>query len=276
MKEIEFVLQKVTKSLLTIPGIRAIVLGGSRARGNAAPDSDIDIGIYYDGMSLDLEALTAAAMSVDDEHSSNLIYPPGEWGVWVNGGGWLTINGYSVDFLLRDISRVEKIITESENGHVDAHYQTGHPHAYLNVMYRGELAISRMLWDKDGRVSVLKSIAEKYPPAMKQTLIAFFSFEANFSLAFAEKNAEKGDAYYVTAHIVRSVSSLNQVLFAINEEYCINEKKAVRLINGFTHKPKDYQSRIDAIFTLAGENNREACAILQSLLQETAALADIS
>jgi len=50
---------------------------------------------------------------------------------------------------------------------------------------------------------------------------------------FIESNAKKNDVYYVTAHIVRAISALNQVLFAIDEEYCLNEKKAVGMIDGF-------------------------------------------
>lgn len=43
-------------------------------------------------------------------------------------------------------------------------------------------------------------------------------FEAGFSLIFAENNAKKNDVYYVIAHIVRAISALNQVLFAVNED----------------------------------------------------------
>ena len=43
----------------------------------------------------------------------------------------------------------------------------------------------------------------------------------------SESNINKDDLYYVCGHCFRSISSLNQVLFAINREYCINEKKAV-------------------------------------------------
>ncbi len=54
----------------------------------------------------------------------------------------------------------------------------------------------------------------------------------------AEKNVTRDDAYYVVAHLVRSVSALNQVIFALNEQYCINEKKAVRMIDTFDFMSK--------------------------------------
>lgn len=227
MNEIKTILDKVVYALADVSGIQAIVLGGSRARGTHSSESDIDIGIYYDKATLDLVSLNKAAQLIDDEHRDNLVVPPGEWGKWVNGGGWLVINGYHVDFILRDADRVKNVIAECQQGDISAHYQTGHPHAYMNVMYMGELAVCKVLWDKEGNISTLKQVAEKYPQKLKRAIIGFFAFEAEFSLMFAESNAEKNDVYYVTAHIVRVISALNQVLFAVNEEYCLNEKKAV-------------------------------------------------
>ena len=55
------------------------------------------------------------------------------------------MNGYHVDLILRDIKRVEQIIKDTEQGIVTANYQTGHPHGYISAMYRGELAISKIV-----------------------------------------------------------------------------------------------------------------------------------
>lgn len=241
MNEIKAVLDKAVAALSAVPGVQAVVLGGSRARGTHSPDSDIDVGIYYDNIVLDLAALNIAAQRIDDEHRENLIAPPGEWGKWVNGGGWLIINGYHVDFILRDVERVKTTIHECQEGIVSAHYQTGHPHAYMNAMYMGELAI-----------------------------IQFFTFEADFSCMFATSNASKDDRYYVMAHLVRSVSGLNQVLFALNGEYCLNEKKAVKMIESFPIKPADYQNKVDSIFT--GRNLPVVCDNLRQLINEVKSL----
>jgi hypothetical protein len=158
------------------------------------------------------------------------------------------------------------------NGIVSAHYQTGHPHAYMNVMYMGELAVSKLLWDATGETTKLKAISEVYPPKMKAAIIQFFTFEAGFSYMFALANAQKDDIYYVTAHLVRSVSCLNQVLFAINEQYCLNEKKAVRMIETFPQKPADYKAKVDNIFSMAGKNATIACDKLAGLMEEVKSL----
>ena len=266
MNEIKAILDKVVAVLSTVPGIQAIVLGGSRARGTHSLSSDIDIGIYYDSPTLDIGILNKATQAVDDEHRENLIASPGGWGNWVNGGGWLIIDECPVDFILRDIARVEKAIEEGRNGVVSSHYQPGHPHAYINVMYMGELAISKVLWKKGNNVSAMKLMSEQYPVELQKALIHLFSFEAEFSLWLAENSIDKDDIYYVTAHIVRSISALNQVLFALNKEYCLNEKKAVKMIEKFDIHPAGYKSKIDDIFAAVGTDNKNACAQLRRLV----------
>jgi len=274
----EEVIGQVRDALRGIQGIVGVVLGGSRARGTNREDSDIDIGIYYDEEAgFDLAAVSEAAKMLDDEHRENLITPLGGWGPWVNGGGWLVVRGYHVDFLFRDIRRVSSVIEECLQGNVSSHYQAGHPHAYLNVMYMGELAVCRVLSDSAGRLAVLKAKTVPYPKAVKDAIAGYFLFEASFSLLLAEKNVDKDDISYVAGHVFRSVSSLNQVIFALNEEYCINEKKAVRMIDGFRIKPADYKLRVDHIFTLIGtdtEKTAQAIDTLRELVDETGSLAE--
>ena len=157
---IDNIIQSVTEKLSSLPYIEGIVLGGSRARGTHTEDSDIDFGIYYNSELFDITVINQLATELDDENRSNLIVPPGAWGDWINGGGWLVINGYHVDLILRDIKRVEQIMKDTEHGIVTANYQTGHPHGYISAMYRGELAISKILYANDENFYEFKKQAE--------------------------------------------------------------------------------------------------------------------
>src|SRR4051794_15914737 len=66
--------QLVANRLAEIEGVVAVVLGGSRARGAASPDSDIDFGIYYDpDRRPALDALRALAKELDDRHADDLV-----------------------------------------------------------------------------------------------------------------------------------------------------------------------------------------------------------
>ena len=270
---VENILNLISKELEGIPGIMGIVLGGSRARGNHHEKSDIDIGIYYDETEgLDIRELSKAATKLDDEHRENLITQIGGWGPWANAGGWLVIQGYHVDFILRDIKRVSRVIDDCLSGKVTAHYQTGHPHAYLNVMYMGEISLCKILVDPRGKISKLKSKTKPYSQTLKDAIVQYFMFEASFSLMFAEDYIDKDDIYYVCGHCFRSISCLNQVLFALNAEYCINEKKAVEMVDGFIIKSKDYKNRIDEIITLLSADRdatREGINMLKELVSET-------
>ena len=265
----EHLIGSIAEELAALPFIQGIVLGGSRATGTAGPGSDIDIGIYYDKNRLDLKALNHAAQKLDDERREALVCPEGEWGDWVNCGGWLMTEGYRTDLILRETRRVRKCVGQCEQGMISANYQTGHPHAYLNVLYRGELAAARVLYSRDDDFLQLKKWAENYPDRLRHSLMDFFLFEARFSCSLAKEHAQEGDLYYVAGHLFRAVSALNQVLFAYNREYCLNEKKAAARIDTFPVKPAHYGRRVNGIFSLSEKSANESCIETEILIEET-------
>jgi hypothetical protein len=101
----------LVQQLRVIPGVRAVVLGGSHARGCAQPTSDIDLGIFYsEGAPFSIDAVRKLAVAVNDD-AAPVVTDFYEWGPWVNGGAWLTIGGQRVDFLYRSLEHVERVIT---------------------------------------------------------------------------------------------------------------------------------------------------------------------
>lgn len=270
---VQSIINEISKELKDVSGIVGIVLGGSRARGTDHPTADIDIGIYYDeSAGFEVKEVSKIATKLDDNHREDLVASLGEWGAWINGGGWLVVQGYHVDLIFRDIKRVSQVVDECLSGKVSTHYHTGHPHAYLNVMYMGEISICKILFERNNQISDLKAKTSPYPKPLKDALIGYFMFEASFSLMFAKDNVDKDDVSYVMGHCFRTISCLNQVLFALNEEFCINEKKAVRMIEGYNKKPKDYKLRIDQISTFISSNpdkTREGVTMLHDLISET-------
>jgi len=158
------------------------------------------------------------------------------------------INGYRVDLIFRDIIRVEQIIEQCEKGIITADYHAGHPHAFISSMYRGELAISKLLYTKSDAFTKLKNKSENYPSALKKAIIDYFAFEIGFSLDLAKLYIHKPDKYYVAGLLFRMVSCMNQVIFAFNEVYCLNEKKAITMIDNFLKKPVDYSKKVNSIF----------------------------
>ena len=74
----------------------------------------------------------------------------GGWGPWIDGGGWLTVQGVPVDLLYRDIENVAAIMAECAAGMPRIVYQPGHPHGFSTAIYLAEVALCRVLWDPTG------------------------------------------------------------------------------------------------------------------------------
>ena len=109
----EFV-QNIVDKLTALNGLQAIVLGGSWASGTQRPDSNIDLGLYYaEDHPLDIAHVRRIASELHDVPNA-IVTDLGEWGRWVNGGAWLTIQGQRVDFLYRNINFVASIIDDSD------------------------------------------------------------------------------------------------------------------------------------------------------------------
>ena len=268
-KESPQFINHIVSSLQSIEGITAISLGGSRARGNHTNKSDVDLGIYYNPEKPpDLIALNRLACELDDNHRVNLITAIGEWGKWINGGGWLVVEGVGVDFLYRDLASVNRVIDDCHIGRITIDYQPGHPHGFVSSIYMGEIAICQVLYDPDGVLEALKVKTELYPVQLKQATIDTFAWEISFSLLVAKKAIVRDDVVYAAGCCFRSVACMNQVLFALNEDYLLNEKGAVAIASTFTICPTDYQQRVEQAFTLLAASSNsitEAIAILETI-----------
>ncbi|MEH1805791.1 nucleotidyltransferase domain-containing protein [Nostoc sp.] len=259
----------IVSSLRSIEGITAISLGGSRARGNHTNKSDVDLGIYYNSENPpDLIALNRLACELDDNHRVNLITAIGEWGKWINGGGWLQVQGVGVDFLYRDLAKVNRVIDDCHAGQITIDYQPGHPHGFVSSIYMGEIAICQVLHDPDGALEALKLNTKPYPVGLKQATIDTFAWEISFSLVVASKAIARDDVVYAAGCCFRSVACMNQVLFALNEDYLLNEKGAVAIASTFAICPIDYQQRVEQAFALLAASSKsitEAIAILEAI-----------
>ncbi|MBD1846242.1 nucleotidyltransferase domain-containing protein [Cyanobacteria bacterium FACHB-63] len=262
----------VVDRLQSVQGVAAIALGGSRARGNYTQKSDVDLGIYYSPENpLDLIALNHLASELDDNHRTNLITPIGEWGKWINGGGWLQIEGVPVDFLYRDLAQVSRVIDDCYAGEITIDYQPGHPHGFVSSIYMGEVAICLSLHDPHSVLDNLKAKTKPYPIQLKQATINKFAWEISFSLFVAKKAVVRGDVVYAAGCCFRSVACMNQVLFALNEEYLLNEKGAVAVANSFALCPRNYQQQAESVFallTVDAKTITDAIAILEEIEQE--------
>ncbi|MFJ9031373.1 nucleotidyltransferase family protein [Streptomyces sp. NPDC102274] len=268
-------IEAMATRLMAVRGVRAVALGGSRARGTHRPDSDWDLGVYYRGEP-DVGAL--AALAAEMTGSPVEVAGPGGWGPWVNGGAWLSVDGVAVDWILRDLDRVERVWAECREGRFEIGTQPGHPLGFWSPAYAGEVALCRVLADTEGELTALRAAARGYPEPLR-TALAEAVWEADFSVAAARKATGGtgaagagavaggvagnrtgsgsggggggavrggGDALYVSLCLSRAFGILVQALLAHHRVWCLNEKGALATAAALPHTPPDFAHRVAA------------------------------
>lgn len=262
------IIELIAKGLEPAPGVDAIVLGGSRATGTATDSSDIDIGIYYND-SFDIAAFRALAVKLDDAHRPDCVTGIGDWGPWINGGGWLTVGGMAVDLLLRDTARVARCIDECIAGRITIDYQCGHPFGFVNSIYLGEVYLCRPLCEHTGALSALKRRLEPYPETYRREAVAKFLWECDFSLMCGRKAASKRDVIYASGSLFRSAVALVYALYAHYRMYCLNEKGCLRrLLASGVALPDGFAEALEGAFALTGDNIAPAFDAVQRVYED--------
>lgn len=261
-----------------IRGIRAVVLGGSYARGRARPGSDIDLGLLYsEAAPFSIQSVRELAETVNDT-AGPVVTGFYEWGRWVNGGAWLTVGGQRVDFIYRGLEHLERVIAEAEAGRYELDYAQQPPFGFHSVTYLGEVAACIPLVDSEARVEVLKRRVADYPEALRRALVNDYLWAAEFGLAaFAPKFAANSDAYGTAACLTRAVNQLVSVLFALNRKYPINDKTALAEVSEFERAPREFGPRVQKTLTSLGASAAELVAAVESVAQlarETMQLTD--
>ncbi|TQS45037.1 DUF4037 domain-containing protein [Cryptosporangium phraense] len=230
-------LQEIADRLVGVPGIAGVMLGGSRARGTHADDSDVDLGLYYRAP-LDVDALAALARELAGPGAE--VTRPGEWGPWVDGGGWLRIDDVLVDWIYRDLDRVTTAWDDARAGRYGFHSQVGHPLGVPDFSYVGEMALGRVLADPAGELTALRDAAQRYPEALRERILTQALWEADFAVLNAGKAVDRGDTAYVAGCLFRAVELCAHALHAYAGAWLINEKGAVDAAAALPVAPLDF------------------------------------
>jgi len=267
----------IATRLGAIPGISAVVLGGSQARGRARPGSDIDLGLYYsDGKPFAQQDVRELAVELDDSDDP-VVSARYEWGPWVNGGAWLTIAGRRVDLLYRSLEHVERVIADAEAGRYELHYAQQPPFGFFSATYLGEIRVCVPLVDPGGLLDPLKRRVAQYPDALRRAVVRDYLWSAEFGLAaFARKFALRTDCYGTVACLTRAVNELVMVLFALNGRYPLNDKTALEEIAEFGLAPAQFGPRVQQTLASAGNTTAELVAAVEQIAQLARETADLA
>jgi predicted nucleotidyltransferase len=268
----------LTRRVGAITGVKAVVLGGSHARGRAQPGSDIDLGLLYSKAApFSIQSVRRLAEEINDS-AGPVVTDFYGWGPWVNGGAWLTIGGQRVDFIYRSLEHIERVIAEAEAGRYELHYLQQPPFGFFSGTYLGEIAVCIPLFDPEARLDALKRRVADYPDALRRAVVQDFLFMGEFTLtAFAPKVAARSDTNGTAACLTRAVNELVLALFALNRKYPINDKTALLEIAEFERAPREFGPRVQKTFAHLGDSAAELVAAVESvaqLLRETIDLTD--
>ncbi|MCK2216151.1 nucleotidyltransferase domain-containing protein [Actinomadura sp. ATCC 31491] len=262
-------LRELAGRLAAVPGVAAVVLGGSRARGTHRPDSDTDLGLYY-RHPLDTARLRALAREVTGEPAE--VTEPGGWGPWVDGGGWLTVRGLRVDWIYRDLDRVRRVWRDCQEGRYEVGAQAGHPLGFYSHAYAGEVALCRVLADPAGELGALRAeLAAGYPPALREALVRGL-WECDFCLMIARKGAAGADPAYAAGALFRAIGVACQALHAADGAWLINEKGMVASAGRLPSAPGRFAERAQALLAATGRTPEE---IGRTLDDAAALVADV-
>jgi len=259
-------MHEMADALASVDGVVGVVLGGSRARGAHTADSDVDLGVYYRS-GLDLPRLRRLASQFSQLPTE--VTDPGGWGPWVDGGGWLRVDGFAVDWILRDVDRVEAQWLRAQHGEYAFHAQPGHPMGFLDVAYPGELALSRILADRTGRLARFQAEVRNYPAPLARAVVEGM-WEATFLLDGARKGAAKGDTTWVTLCIVRAILLAAHAIHARAGRWAVNEKGLVAEADRLDCAPAGFADQANQILSAVGRGPDD----LNDALTATKALID--
>ncbi len=199
--------RRLADELAGTSGVVAVVVGGSRAAGDADEHSDWDLGLYYRD---DLDLLPLERYGE--------VHPPGSWGRLMNGGAWLDVDGTRVDVLLRDLTVVEHWAVEATAGHYEVDgllgYLAGIPTYSLVAEVAGAVAVH-------GTVD----IDTTFPAALATAAPVRWRFHRDFSLTYAASHAARGNVAGTLGHAARAVFEEAHARACEQRRWVLNEKR---------------------------------------------------
>ncbi|RKN44874.1 nucleotidyltransferase domain-containing protein [Streptomyces hoynatensis] len=201
----------VASRLASLPGVRAVTLGGSRATGTHRQDSDWDFAVYYRGA---FSPAGLRALGWPGEVSEI-----GGWGGGLfNGGAWLRVQERPVDVHYRDLDEVEHQLAEAAEGRFHVERLLFHLAGIPSYLLAAELAVNRVLRGELPR--------PRFPEPLRHSARRRWWGDAGATLAYARSaHAARGHLADCAGAIATAACQAAHAVLAARGEWVTNEKK---------------------------------------------------
>ncbi|GAB3458483.1 nucleotidyltransferase domain-containing protein [Streptomonospora sediminis] len=231
----------VSQTLAQLNGVRAVALGGSRATGTNATDSDWDFAIYYRNR-FDPEDLRAIGWPGE-------VSEIGGWGGGVfNGGAWVEADGRHVDVHYRDLDDVEYRIAEARKGRFDVEMLPFHRAGIPTYLVVAELALTEVLHGELPR--------PEFPDELRRQAPERWWNQAKFELVYGRNSyAERGHLTGTAGAIATAATQAAHAVLAARATWVTNEKRLLdtaglrhvdEVLAGLDSEPATLMAAVDA------------------------------
>lgn len=202
---------ELADSLATMPGVVAVVLGGSRAQGRDRPDSDWDLGVYYSPGSFSVAPIRDLGLPGE-------VFGLGEWSRLMDGGAWFDVDGTKVDLIYRSVDAVAGWIDEASAGRFTVELLGGYLAGFPTTVLVGEVALANVLRGS------LPFAVDAYPPALREAAPAMWRARRDFSIRYAEMHAARGDSMLESGNRARAAVEEAHAVMCERGVWVLNEK----------------------------------------------------
>ena len=255
MDDVAFI-DYVGRVLLTLPGVEAVTLGGSRAEGTNRPDSDWDFALYYRGQFQPQRLREIGWPGVASEIGG---WSAVDGGVF-NGGAWLEIDGRRSDVHYRDLDVVDRVIASTREGHFEVEPLWFHLAGLPSYLVLAELAVSKTLVGEVPEVS--------YPEALRKMAPGVWWEQAETEFDYARKfHAAAGRLTQCVGLLARATSCAAHAVLAARGAWVTNEKQLLiraglsdidRVLSHLSPDPAALREAVDTAHTACSEAVRSA------------------
>ena len=262
------IISRLVETLSSNPHVHGIVLGGSRGLGIATKSSDYDFVIWYeDEFPVTNQSVVGNLKTVVEN-----IKPTRSVGR-LSG----TVDGAGFEFFYKSLTEVERRIHEAKQGTFYLEASQYSPQGRLNLELISFLVNYPILWERDSRLTRMKSYALPMPLALQDKMLDTSFRGAIVALSKAAK-VTKIDMHitYLLSYCSLFIWHLEIALFAINDKYPILAKGTIEIIESLKIHPRSLRKREQEILKscLAG-NVKECLGGMQQLMHEVMSLAGV-